>query len=125
MFEQYERRFAEARLRMPERNPAAPADREAIVRAVKDCLGIRDRWIPKIHAEKVRDADFDGGRIEMLRAASWPGVAATALLYLPIPSSPQPSPLLTVMEARLPAASTTLMWVVPREQKGWRRTSSR
>ncbi|HPM79238.1 MAG TPA: hypothetical protein PLF81_00990 [Candidatus Anammoximicrobium sp.] len=96
LFEQYERRFAEARLRMPDRNPAAAADREAIVRAAQDCLGIRDQWVPAIHAEKVRDVAFDGGRIELLRATSWPGVVATALLYLPVPSSPQPWPLVTL-----------------------------
>lgn len=93
LFEHYERRFAAARLRMPERNPAVPADREAIARVVKDCVGIRDQWIPQIHAEKVRDVAFDGGRIEMLRGTSWPGVIATACLYLPVPSGPRPLPL--------------------------------
>ncbi len=93
VFEQYERRFAEARLRMPERNPAAPADREAIARVAKDCLGIRDEWVPKIQAAKAREAAFDGGRIEMLRATSWPGVVATALLYLPADAADRPLPL--------------------------------
>ena len=93
LFEQYERRFAEARLRMPERNPAVPADREAIVRAAKDCLGIRDKWVPKIQAEKVREVVFDGGRIEMLRSISWPSVVGTALLYVPADAADRPLPL--------------------------------
>jgi len=80
LFEQYERRFAEARLRMPDRNPA---DHKAIARVAKDCLGIRDEWVPKIQAEKVREATFDGGRIEMLRSTSWPGIVGSALLYVP------------------------------------------
>lgn len=96
LFEQYERRFAEARLRMPERNPAVPADREAIARAAKDCLGIRDEWVPKLQAEKVREAAFDGGRIEMLRATSWPGVTATALLYVPAERTDRPLPLVVL-----------------------------
>lgn len=95
-FEQYERRFAEARLRMPDRNPAVPADREAIARVAKDCLGIRDEWVPTIRAEKAREAVFDGGRIEMLRATSWPGVTATALLYVPAEAADQPLPLVVL-----------------------------
>ncbi|MBI5687316.1 MAG: acetylxylan esterase [Verrucomicrobia bacterium] len=93
LFQQYERRFAEAGLRMPERNPAVPADRETIARVAKDCLGIRDEWVPTIRAEKVREAAFDGGRIEMPRATSWPGVTATALLYLPADAPDRPLPL--------------------------------
>lgn len=93
LFEQYERRFAEARLRMPERNPALQADRETIARVARDCLGIRDEWAPKIQATKVREMVFDGGRIEMLRATSWPGVAGAALLYLPADTADRPLPL--------------------------------
>jgi len=96
LFEHYERRFAEARLRMPDRNPAVPADREAIARVAKECLGIRDEWIPKIRAEKARAVSFDGGSIEMLRASSWPGVAATALLYLPDGKPSKPLPLVVL-----------------------------
>ena len=93
LFEHYERRFAEARLRMPDRNPAADADRDVITRAAKECLGIRDEWVPAIRAEKAREEAFNGGRIEMLRASSWPGVTATALLYLPADAADRPTPL--------------------------------
>lgn len=93
VFDRYERQFAEARLRLPERNPAEPAHREAIARVAKDCLGIRDEWIPQIEAAKVREAAFDGGRIELLRATSWPGVTATALLYVPADAGSGPLPL--------------------------------
>ncbi|MFA6561240.1 MAG: hypothetical protein WCV00_04975 [Verrucomicrobiia bacterium] len=93
LFEQYERRFAEARLRMPDRKPAVPADRDAIVRVTKDCLGIRDEWVPKVQAEKVREAVFAGGRIEMLRSSSWANVTGTALLYLPADAPNRPLPL--------------------------------
>ncbi len=96
LFEQYERRFAEARLRMPEYNPAVPADRETIIRVAKNCLGIRDEWVPKIHAEKLRETVFDGGRIELLRSTSWPGVTGTALLYLPANAGDQPLPLVVL-----------------------------
>jgi len=92
LFEEYDRRFAEAKLRRPHRDPARPGDRQAIIAAAKQCLGIRDEWIPKISAEVVRVEPFEGGRIELLKAASWPGVAASALLYRPdnLPPGPQP-----------------------------------
>jgi len=90
LFEQYERRFAEARLRMPDRDPS---DRKSIARVAKDCLGVRDEWVPKIQVEKVRETTFDGGRIEMLRARSWPGVVGTALFYVPSGVADGPLPL--------------------------------
>ncbi len=96
LFERYERRFAEARLRQPDWNPARPADREAIALAAKRCLGIRDEWIPTIDAETSREVEFDGGRIEMLRANSWPGTRASALLYTPNGSERQRRPLVVL-----------------------------
>lgn len=42
-------------------------------------LGIRDEWTPEIRAASARETTFDGGRIEWLRATSWPGVTATAI----------------------------------------------
>ena len=93
LFERYERRFAEARLRMPERNPAVASDREDIARVTRDCLGIRDAWLPTIDAEKVREAVFDGGQIELLRGTSWPGVVTTALCYVPDGIGTRPLPL--------------------------------
>lgn len=92
-FEQYERRFAEARLRMPTRNPALPLDRAEIARTACACLGIRDAWVPRIEAQPVRQASFEGGQIEMLRASSWPGVVASALLYVPAQPAGGPAPL--------------------------------
>jgi dienelactone hydrolase len=94
--EQYEHRFAEARLRMPDRNPALPRDRQAIVRTTEACLGIRDAWIPKIKATVVRQAAFEGGRAEMLRCDSWPGVVGTALLYVPDQPAGKPAPLVVL-----------------------------
>gem|GEM_PF-2062313 len=81
LFDRYDRRFAEAMLHLPERAPARPDDRAAIVGEVKRCLGIRDEWIPTISADTVRLADFDGGGIEVLRSRSWPDVQAAALLH--------------------------------------------
>ncbi len=92
-FARYERRFAEARLAVPERNPALPGDRRAIAQAARECLGICEDWVPTIEAEVVRETAFDGGRIEMLRATSWPGVASTALRYLPTEPAGSPTPL--------------------------------
>ena len=96
LFDRYERRFAEARLRLPDWNPAEAADREGIARSVKECLGIRDEWVPEIEAEKVGSVDFDGGRIERLRATSWAGTAASALLYVPANAGTDRLPLVVV-----------------------------
>ncbi|NQT11749.1 MAG: acetylxylan esterase [Planctomycetes bacterium] len=96
LFEAYYRRFAEARLRMPRRDPVRAEDRQAIVRAVGDCLGIRDGWVPTIRTESVREVAFEGGRVELLRSTSWPGVSGTALLYRPDKAPPGPLPLVVL-----------------------------
>lgn len=83
LFELYHRRFAEARLRMPQRDPANPADRTEIARVLRRCLGVRDEWVPKIRASVVRQMEAEGLSIEFLEATSWPGTSATALLYRP------------------------------------------
>jgi len=77
---------------MPRRDPAIAADRQAIVQAAKQCLGIRDEWIPTIRADVLRETAFEGGRIERLRSTSWSGVVGTALLYWPqqVPSGRLP-----------------------------------
>ncbi len=92
-FAHYERRFAEARLRLPVLNPALPSDRKTIADTARACLGIRDAWVPTIHTTVVRETAFDGGRIEWLRSTSWPGVVGTALLYLPAEPIEWPAPL--------------------------------
>lgn len=96
LFDRYERRFAEARLRLPDWQPAQAEDREAIARTTKECLGIRDEWIPAIEAETVGTVDFDGGRIDRLRATSWPGTAASALLYVPAEARTDRLPLVVL-----------------------------
>ena len=96
LFDRYERRFAEARLRLPDLKPAEAADRERIVRLVKECLGIRDEWIPTIKAESAGTVEFDGGQIERLRATSWAGTTASALLYVPADAGSERLPLVVV-----------------------------
>lgn len=92
-FAHYERRFAEARLRLPALNPARGDDRAAIAETARACLGIRDAWVPTLHTTVVGETAFDGGRIELLRSTSWPGVVGTALLYLPTEPLQWPAPL--------------------------------
>ncbi len=95
LFERYERRFATARLRQPDFNPADPADRETIAAVTRKCLGIRDDWIPAVDAETVRRTEFDGFRVEWLRAKSWSETAASALLYVP-KGEERPRPLVVL-----------------------------
>lgn len=96
LFDHYERRFAEARLRMPDLDPARPADRAAIIAKAKECLGIRDAWVPSVEATPAGEATFDGGRLDLLRAESWPGVKASALLYRPNDAGTKPLPLVVI-----------------------------
>lgn len=96
LFEQYDRRFAEARLRRPQRDPSRADDRRWIAQTACRCLGIRQEWVPRIQAETVREVPFDGGRIELLRSTSWPGVTGSALLYRPASMSTERLPLVVL-----------------------------
>ncbi len=80
-FDMYERRFARAVADRSARDPIG--DRAALRCLLKQCLGIRDEWMPEISAEPVRVTEHDGFRIEHLRGTSWPGVAVSAYLYIP------------------------------------------
>jgi dienelactone hydrolase len=83
-FEVYDRRFLGAMAAMPARRPWLPEDQREIVAIVRNCLGIREEWIPAITACTVGGCTASGGmRIEYLRSSSWNGVIGTAHLYLP------------------------------------------
>ena len=92
IFDRYERRFAEARLRLPKREPWTEAGREEVRRVVLECLGMREEWRPTIQVETVRVREEEDFRIEFLAGNSWPGVVCTALLYVPKSATPGPRP---------------------------------
>ena len=82
-FDRYERRFASAMAAIPNRRPWMAKEKAQIVRAVRDCLGIRDEWVPQIRAETAGRSKHDGFSLELLRFTSWPGTIGTAWIYVP------------------------------------------
>lgn len=96
IFERYERRFAQVLADLPKRLPWTENGRTEIVSQVKQCLGFRENWIPEIRAEAARIKEEDGFRIEFLQASSWPGVAASALLYVPGSETGKPRALVVL-----------------------------
>ncbi len=91
-FRQYEERFAQAVTASPERQPWLGEDREAIIAVLKQNLSIRDEWIPSVVPQVVRRTEHNGFSVEHLNAQSWPGVTATAHLYIPTGESSGPRP---------------------------------
>lgn len=95
-FDAYERRFARAMASLPERKPWTDTGRTEIIETVRRCLGVRDEWAPMVHAECDRTSPGAGFTVEHLQATSWPGVRATALLYLPDPTPREPMALIAL-----------------------------
>jgi hypothetical protein len=87
----YEQRFATAVKGLPERKPWLVEERARIADDLKQCLGIREKWVPALEVRTLKTATHEGFSIEYLRATSWPGVTATAHLYLP--DGPRNEPL--------------------------------
>jgi dienelactone hydrolase len=83
LFADYDRRFAEAMARLPDRRPWEPAARAEIRTVVQRCLGIQPDWQPTITVRHRRRTCGQGFVVQHLRATSWPGVHASAHLYLP------------------------------------------
>ncbi len=82
-FATYERRFAGAMSLIPERNPVNPDDRHEIRAIARNCLGIKQDWIPRIKVEATGVSAHRGFRIERLQGQSWPEAHLAAHLYLP------------------------------------------
>lgn len=94
-FNYYEKRFAKAVLEMPELNPLEKNDKEKIIAIVKDCLGVRDDWIPEIKSNIVKTVKREKYSIEFLTFISWEGISGAAHLYIPdAQNSPKPFVLL-------------------------------
>jgi len=68
---------------IPDRRPWVPAQREALIAAAKQCLGIRDAWMPRIDAVCVGQTVCGKVTVHKLCATSWPGCYTAAHLYMP------------------------------------------
>lgn len=90
-FEYYERLFAKAIIELPEWKPWQDDDKQQIRRITKNCLGIKDEWIPQIKAETVKEKNAEKFKIEFVKFNSWENVTGTAHLYVPdTTDSPKP-----------------------------------
>lgn len=91
LFEEYERRFATARLQKPILCPWQEQDRAEILRKVKAMLRWDEKYMPEIsNMEAVSELDAGTCRVLEYRYRTWPHVYGAATLYLPKTEGPYP-----------------------------------
>lgn len=83
LLDHYQRRFDHAALHRPGIDPIAADGRENVRQHLRRSLGIRESWVPGVHVNAVRDLRHEAFTVRWLAGTSWPGVHATALLYMP------------------------------------------
>ena len=88
-----ERQLQRADLMTPRRSPWIPEERDQIVRVAKECLGIREEWIPRIAPTIQSWTSYGEITIGSLRAVSWARCFCAAHIYMPSRSSSRPLPL--------------------------------
>ena len=96
IFNEYHKRFLQVAL-----NRKPISDRQEITRIVKECLGIKDEWIPTIRTNEiginVASSDKGGYSVKCLHFTSWEGICGTAHLYLPATGNHTPKPLVFLL----------------------------
>ena len=84
IYDEYEKRFAEARLHKPFAVPTTEADRGKTVAAVKRMLSFDEALLPDIgEMEEVRRDVCDGFDIVQLHYTTWENFHAAATLFMP------------------------------------------
>lgn len=84
VFEDYERRFAQARLDKPMSRPWEPEQREKISAATKRMLRYDEALVPTIHnMEEISRVEHDGYAAIQLRYQTWEQMYGCATLFLP------------------------------------------
>ncbi len=84
IFDEYEKRFAAARLGKKITRPWEKKDREEILKGVERLLGIREDLIPTISQMEALDTKpFEGYKVITYRYRTFPKVFGAATLYLP------------------------------------------
>ncbi len=73
--------------------PWIASEREAIVAAARECLGLRDEWVPSIRAEPAAESSLGSIVVQHLRSESWRGCLGAAHLFMPRDTAPAPRPL--------------------------------
>ncbi len=83
VFDEYERRFAEARAGRKLRKPWLPEDRAEIIETTKDCLAFREELVPDVKPTFGKPFEHLGMGVRHLRFESWKGFLGAATLYSP------------------------------------------
>src|SRR5690606_12511102 len=97
LLDEYQRRLHEATARLPELDLASPDGRTQVQQRLRECVGVRDEWIPALRVERLRESRVDGFSIRWVGGTSWPGVRATALLYTPDRAAGEVTPPLVLL----------------------------
>ena len=83
VFEDYERRFAQAKVQRPLLRPWEHDEKELIIREVKDVLRFREALIPSIKVRDISELRGNGYTIRDYCYETWPGFYAASSLYMP------------------------------------------
>lgn len=84
VFDEYEKRFAEARACKKLSMPWEQADREEIVASAKRMLSYDEKLMPNVHnVEEISRIQFDGYSAIQLRYETWEKVYGVSSLFLP------------------------------------------
>lgn len=83
VFDEYERRFAQARQNKKLRSPWLKSDREEILGTVKDVLKFDDAMIPQIRVLDTQTQVFEGVEVRHQLFESWPSFYGINSLYVP------------------------------------------
>ncbi len=84
IYDQYEKRFSEARLNQPFYCPKTAEDQRKIVEKVKQMLVYDEKWLPDIsEMEEVRRDTRDGYDVVQLRYTTWENCYSAGSLFMP------------------------------------------
>ncbi|MBE6931544.1 MAG: hypothetical protein E7463_14840 [Ruminococcaceae bacterium] len=83
VFDDYERRFAQARLAHPKREPWKEADRAEIAAALRDVIRFDEAMIPEIHVRETEEGVCQGFSVLHMLFESWEGFYGIATLVFP------------------------------------------
>lgn len=102
VFDAYEKRFAQARMMHPLRDPADPKDRADILREAREMLGIDQIPKPTIEMIQQTEQQFDGVTLRIMQFRSWEHCYGEASLLLPTGSVAQKRPAVVICNGHSP-----------------------
>lgn len=91
VFDEYERRFAEARLKRKFNINKTDDEKEEVREKVKEILAYDEKLLPEIRdMREVSRMEFSGYSVTQLTFSTWEGVHSAASLYIPDAEGPLP-----------------------------------